>query len=244
MLSKQLRYSVREKTSSSSRHKSENILGISKADDFWTEQTRIVSSHTGQTPVVHIYSTSPRIHLVSCCCSQTSRATSSLHVFFYNGTTFKLELLRLCLPLFTWPASQASLPSATERPSDLCFSSANCKESRPRSRKMGSTLARDCWRGYKRWITLHYITKCLIPPTFGKRVHLNQFGADPAPAWFSSFYRCISIKNFVKLFIFSSYSIQIVKFIYYYTIILPKRLRPMGVHGSKVLLPDETEFYI
>lgn len=77
---------------------------------------------------------------------------------FYNGTTFKLKLLRFCSPLFTWTASKASLPSATELPSDLCFSSANCKESTPRSRKMGSMLARNCWRGYKRWLTLHYIT--------------------------------------------------------------------------------------
>lgn len=105
---------------------------------------------------------------------------------FYNGTTFKLKLLRFCSPLFTWTASKASLPSATELPSDLCFSSANCKESRSRSRKMGSMLAQDCWRGYKRWLTLHYITKCLTPLTFGKRVHLNQFGTDPAPACFST----------------------------------------------------------
>lgn len=33
---------------------------------------------------------------------------------------------------------------------------------------MASMLTRKCWRGYKRWLRLYYITKYLIPLTFGK----------------------------------------------------------------------------
>lgn len=86
------------------------------------------------------------------------RATSFMcKIFhFYNGTTFKLKLLRFCLPIFTWTASKASLPLATELPSDLYFSSANCIQKQENGFYAGPRL---CWRGYKWWLTLHYLWK-------------------------------------------------------------------------------------